>query len=85
MPLGDQGTILFCWSDGRPIHPETISDWFARHSIAAGLPPKGCTTSAQLRHCCAARRRTGHTILSAPGQAVSGADAQARRVLGRGG
>jgi integrase len=34
-----QGTILFCWPDGRPIHPETISDWFAQHSIAAGLPP----------------------------------------------
>jgi integrase len=34
-----QGTVLFCWPDGRPIHPETISDWFARHSIAAGLPP----------------------------------------------
>ncbi|MDQ3905481.1 MAG: tyrosine-type recombinase/integrase [Actinomycetota bacterium] len=34
-----QGTVLFCWPDGRPIHPETISDWFAQHSIAAGLPP----------------------------------------------
>jgi hypothetical protein len=34
-----QGTLLFCWPDGRPIHPETISDWFAQHSIAAALPP----------------------------------------------
>jgi integrase len=34
-----EGSVLFCWPDGRPIHPETISDWFARHSIAAELPP----------------------------------------------
>ena len=33
------GTVLFCWPDGRPIHPETISDWFAGHAIAAELPP----------------------------------------------
>jgi integrase len=34
-----QGAVLFCWPHGHPIHPETISDWFAQHSIAAGLPP----------------------------------------------
>lgn len=33
------GEHLFCHPDGRPIHPDTITDWFTRLSWQAGLPP----------------------------------------------
>jgi len=33
----DRG-LLFCWSDGRPIYPETITDHFNRLVDRAGLP-----------------------------------------------
>jgi integrase len=31
--------LLFCWADGRPIYPETITDQFNRLVDRAGLPP----------------------------------------------
>jgi integrase len=31
--------LLFCWEDGRPPHPDTITARFKRISAAAGLPP----------------------------------------------
>ncbi|MGH3866232.1 MAG: tyrosine-type recombinase/integrase [Pseudonocardiaceae bacterium] len=37
--FGHQGDVLFAWPDGRPIHPDTITDWFTSHAILAGLPP----------------------------------------------
>jgi integrase len=37
--FGHAGQHLFCHPDGRPIHPDTITEWFARLSWAAGLPP----------------------------------------------
>lgn len=37
--FGHDGEHLFCHPDGRPIHPDTITDWFVRLSWAAGLPP----------------------------------------------
>jgi integrase len=30
--------LLFCWSDGRPLYPETITDQFNRLVDRAGLP-----------------------------------------------
>jgi integrase len=30
--------LLFCWEDGRPPHPDTITRWFKRLAAAAGLP-----------------------------------------------
>lgn len=30
--------LVFTWEDGRMIHPERISGWFARHCRDAGLP-----------------------------------------------
>jgi len=37
--FGHSGRRLFCHPDGRPIHPDTITEWFARLSWQAGLPP----------------------------------------------
>jgi len=37
--FGHDGVHLFCHPDGRPIHPDTITDWFGRLSWEAGLPP----------------------------------------------
>jgi integrase len=37
--FGHAGEHLFCHPDGRPIHPDTITDWFTRLSWEAGLPP----------------------------------------------
>lgn len=37
--FGHAGQQLFCHPDGRPIHPDTITEWFARLSWQAGLPP----------------------------------------------
>ena len=37
--FGHDGAHLFCHPDGRPIHPDTITDWFGRLSWEAGLPP----------------------------------------------
>jgi len=31
--------LLFCWPDGRPIHPDTITEQFNRLVDRAGLPP----------------------------------------------
>jgi integrase len=37
--FGHAGQHLFCHPGGRPIHPDTIAEWFARLSWEAGLPP----------------------------------------------
>ncbi|MDT7699622.1 MAG: hypothetical protein QOJ30_1947 [Pseudonocardiales bacterium] len=37
--FGHAGQHLFCHPDGRPIHPDTITEWFARLNWEAGLPP----------------------------------------------
>lgn len=37
--FGHAGEHLFSHPDGRPIHPDTITEWFARLSWQAGLPP----------------------------------------------
>jgi hypothetical protein len=29
---------VFCWPDGRPLHPDNVTGWFERHAKAAGLP-----------------------------------------------
>jgi integrase len=29
---------VFCWPDGRSLHPDNITGWFKRHVKAAGLP-----------------------------------------------
>jgi len=29
---------VFCWFDGRPIHPKQPTRWFREHVHAAGLP-----------------------------------------------
>jgi len=34
----DRGYV-FAWPDGRPLHPDNITGWFAQHTRAAGLPP----------------------------------------------
>jgi integrase len=30
--------FVFCWPDGRPLHPDNVTGWFERHAKAAGLP-----------------------------------------------
>ena len=30
--------LLFCWEDGRPVHPDTITRRFKKLAAAAGLP-----------------------------------------------
>jgi integrase len=37
--------VLFCWEDGRPPHPDTITRRFKKLAAAAGLPRSTCTTS----------------------------------------
>lgn len=37
--FGHDGEHLFCHPDGRPIHPDTITEWFTRLTWEAGLPP----------------------------------------------
>ena len=37
--------LLFCWENGKPPHPDTITKRFKRLSAAAGLPTSTCTTS----------------------------------------
>jgi integrase len=39
--------LLFCWPDGRPIHPDTITEQFSRLVDRASLPP---ITLHQVRH-----------------------------------
>ena len=34
---GDSG-LLFCWEDGRPVHPDTITSRFRKIVQSAGLP-----------------------------------------------
>jgi integrase len=36
--VGHSSSLLFCWPDGSPLHPQTITDRFFRLSTAAGLP-----------------------------------------------
>ena len=36
--LGQTTQLLFVWSDGRPLHPDTITALFHKHCEAAGLP-----------------------------------------------
>jgi integrase len=36
--VGHSSRLLFCWPDGRPVHPQTITDRFFRLSREAGLP-----------------------------------------------
>lgn len=39
--------LIFCWEDGKPIYPDTITEWLARLSDRLGLP---YLTLHQLRH-----------------------------------
>jgi integrase len=36
--VGHTSLLLFCWPDGKPVHPQTITDRFFRLSKDAGLP-----------------------------------------------
>jgi integrase len=36
--IGRTSTLVFCWPDGKPVHPQTITDRFFRLSREAGLP-----------------------------------------------
>ncbi len=36
--LGQDTQLLFVWSHGRPLHPDTITELFHKHCEAAGLP-----------------------------------------------
>lgn len=36
--VGHVSPLLFCWPDGNPVHPQTITDRFFRLSREAGLP-----------------------------------------------
>ena len=36
--LGQSTQLLFVWANGRPLHPDTITALFHKHSAAAGLP-----------------------------------------------
>lgn len=36
--LGQDTQLLFVWPGGRPLHPDTITDLFRKHRVAAGLP-----------------------------------------------
>ncbi|MBI1759338.1 MAG: site-specific integrase [Actinobacteria bacterium] len=36
--VGHVSPLLFCWPDGQPVHPQTITDRFFRLSRDAGLP-----------------------------------------------
>ncbi|WP_426567184.1 tyrosine-type recombinase/integrase [Angustibacter sp. McL0619] len=36
--VGHTSELLFCWPDGEPVHPQTITDRFFRLSRSAGLP-----------------------------------------------
>ena len=42
--------VLFCWEDGRPPHPDTITRRFKQLAAAAGLPDRPSRRAAQLRH-----------------------------------
>ena len=47
--LADDNDLVFTWPDGRPLHPDLITDWFQRHArrvvweqdgrTKVGLPP----------------------------------------------
>jgi integrase len=41
---------VFCWPDGRSLHPDNITGWFERHVKAAGLPR---IRLHDVRHSCA--------------------------------
>jgi hypothetical protein len=41
--------VLFCWEDGRPPHPDTITRRFKQLAAAAGLPEIGLHDYADLR------------------------------------
>jgi integrase len=30
--IGDDNDLVFTWPDGRPLHPDLITDWFQRHA-----------------------------------------------------
>jgi integrase len=34
----DESGLLFCWEDGRPVHPDTITSRFRKLVVSAGLP-----------------------------------------------
>jgi integrase len=36
--VGHASPLVFCWPDGRPVHPQTITDRFFRLASEAGLP-----------------------------------------------
>ncbi|HET9501240.1 MAG TPA: site-specific integrase [Marmoricola sp.] len=36
--LGQDTPLLFVWPNGRPLHPDTVTDLFHKHCSAAGLP-----------------------------------------------
>ena len=38
-PGWEDGDYVFTWEDGRGLHPKTVSKWFTKHVVAAGLRP----------------------------------------------
>jgi integrase len=38
LQFGHDSEMLFAWPNGKPIHPDTITQWFAAHVRAANLP-----------------------------------------------
>jgi hypothetical protein len=51
--------VLFCWENGRPLHPDTITRRFKRLAAAAGIPEiDHSRPSAQLRQGSAGMRRS---------------------------
>ncbi|HEV8340733.1 MAG TPA: tyrosine-type recombinase/integrase [bacterium] len=41
--IGDDNDLLFTWPDGRPLHPDLITDWFQRHAKRAVWEQDGRT------------------------------------------
>jgi hypothetical protein len=58
--FGHAGQHLSCLPDGRPIHPDTITEWFARLKLGGRTAADpAARRPAQLRHGGAAGRRAG--------------------------
>jgi integrase len=39
--IGDANDLVFTWPDGRPLHPDLITDWFQRHAKRAAWQQDG--------------------------------------------
>jgi len=37
-PAYQETGLVFTWENGKAIHPERVTEWFQRHTKAAGLP-----------------------------------------------